>query len=204
MKRKLLALVAAFGLVAASSFAQENLLFASNAVVPAEQPGVAGPMKVGTAPSGKKAIIVMPQEYGGDVCYRMRVEFTTPIKVRSVSKIHVDWEPLDENIKQAGKKEVMFSIFTLNREDNKLLRAGTLDMKHRGEDKKSIYQAASVEVPFNAVYDADTDCQKWTDTLFNESTKQIVAIEFYTTLGSSQTAKVTDGKGIAITAVYFE
>lgn len=209
MKRKLIAaLVVAFGLLASSAYAADNLLFNSTVVVPAEKDGYASSQKWGTAPSGKKALIVSTHvQKDGDVCYRMRIDFSEPLSVRSISKIHLDWEPLDADIKKAGKKEIMLSIFTLNREDNKARRAGELVYSKRGEDKKSIYQASSTnpEVPFNAVYDAEKDCQGWTDTKFLESTKQITGIEVYVNLGSvSKGDGASKGKGLAVTGIWFE
>lgn len=209
MKRKLLvALVAAFGLMASTAYAADNLLLNSTVVIPAEKDGYASSQKWGTAPSGKKALIVSTHvQKDGDVCYRMRIDFAEPLTVRSVSKIHLDWEPLDADIKKAGRKEIMLSIFTLNREDNKARRAGELNYKKRGEDKKSIFQASSTnpEVPFNAVYDIEKDCQSWTDTKFIESTKQVTGIEVYVNLGSvSKGDGASKGKGLAITNISFE
>ncbi len=204
-KRALLAVVIA-GLVASASFAQTNLLFTADSVIPAEADAYAGKQTKGKAPSGKQAIIVQAQmQKDGDVNYRLRINFAKPLQIRSAAKICVDWEPLDPQIKADGKREFMFSIFTLNREDNKARRAGTLDYKNRGEDKKSIYQAKSIQVPFNAVYDVETECQSWTDTLFPESTKMVTGIELYTNLGSkSAGTNPKDFKGLAVTSVRFE
>lgn len=206
-RRALFAMVAAIGLATSAAYAQAtNLLFTPTSVLAPEQDAIAGKQVIGKAPSGKKAIIVSASaQKDGDVCYRMRVNFTEPVQIRTASKIHVDWEPLDASIKADGEREFMFSIFTLNREDNKLRRAGTLNYKARGEDKKSIYQSKNIKVPFNAVYYVDSECQSWTDTLFPESTKMITAIELYTNLGSvSKGTKASDFKGLAVTNVYFE
>ena len=208
MKKALFAVIAAAGLLASTVYAETtaNLLFTPDSIVTAEADGVAGKQTKGKAPSGKQAIIVQAQaQKDGDVNYRLRIDFAKPIQVRSVTKIHVDWEPLDPQIKADGKREFMFSIFTLNREDNKLRRAGTLNYNKRGEDKKSIYQSKDIQVPFNAVYYVDTECQSWTDTLFPESTKMITAIELYTSLGStSKGTKASEFKGLAVTNVSFE
>lgn len=200
--------VAALALVAAgTSFAQkvgDNLLWSSTTVIPAAKLGFAAKQVTGTAPSGKKALIVSAEKNGNEIDFRARIDFSAPVQIRGASKIIVEWEPLDASIKDKGGMPINFSIFTLNPEDNKALRSKTLDYAKRGEDKKSIFMKNGNDgfQGLKASWDLTADYQAWTDTSWDSSTKKVTALELYSYLGGSGSA--SDYKGIAITAIRFE
>ncbi len=206
---KLLAIAALAFVAAGSAFAQkvgENLLFTSNSVVPAAKPGYASVQKKGKAPSGKDAIIVSAETNGNDVAYRGRIDFKEPAQIRGATKLIVEWEPLDADIKSAGGMQIIFSTFTLNPNDNKAHRAGTLDYAKRGEDKKEIFMKNAKEgfQGTKAEFNLTADYQAWTDTSWDGSTKKLTGIEFYHSCGQADKVSASQFKGVAITSIRFE
>src|SRR5574344_962818 len=210
MKRLVrLVALAAVGLIAATSvFAQakkENLLFTDNLVLPAEKIDYAGPMSKGKAPSGKDAIIVKPGDKNGYIEYRWRVDFKKPVAIRTYKKLCFEWEALDEDIQKAKGTDMNISIITLCKDDNKKLRndpTGDISTRDSANDKRSFLMAAGGFLSFAAELDFEKDSQGWTDTTVITSTKQVTGIEIYHGLGADK--KVSDGKGIAVTALWFE
>ena len=209
MKKTLLKVCAVMLCLFASEsvFAQSkdvNLLYSKTSVIPDAQVGYASPTKNGTAPSGAKAVIVSAEDNGGDIAYRLRVELSEPIQIRGVSKVHIEWEPLDENLKASQRCNMIFSIFTLNKDDNAAFRKKTLDYANRGEDKKSIFWVDG-EQPFSAVYDLSADCQTWTDTTYDGSSKRITGFEVYVNVGSGANGdSPANFKGLAVTNIWFD
>jgi len=206
---KLIAIAALAIAAGGAAFAQkvgENLLFTANSVIPAAKPGYASVQKKGKAPSGKNAIIVSAEKNDNDVAYRLRIDFKEAAQIRGATKIIVEWEPLDADIKAAKGMQVIFSTFTLNPEDNKALRAKTLDYNKRGEDKKEIYMKNKDEgfQGFKSEFLLTGDYQSWTDTSWDSSTKKLTGIELYHCLGTADKVSPSQFKGLAITSVRFE
>lgn len=211
MKKSAKLFVAALGfalLLSGTAFAQQakdNLIASPNLdVLPKSTPDYASPMTRGKAPSGKDAIIVTQLETNGTKEYRFRINFKEPFKLRGVTKLHIDWEAIDATLKSAGGAHMNASLRVLNADDNKALRAKTLDMAEHSKDlttdrdKRCYFQGGNNGLQtFNAVFDLTQDAQGWGGITWDESTKQIIGLEVYV-------SDVGDGKGIAITNIWLE
>lgn len=198
--------VFAAGLFAQDSNGSGNLLFTGNMVIPKEKIDFAGPMKKGKAPSGKDAIIVKAGDKNGNIEYRWRIDFKTPVSLKGYTKMHFTWEALDPDIKTAGGANINVSILTLCKDDNKLLRSDktwVADKRDHAQDKRSFLMAPNDGFStFDMVLDLTKDAQTWTDTTVETSTKQMTGIEFFIGLGDEK--KASAFKGMAVTSIWFE
>ena len=204
--KKSVAFIAALALVASAAFAQvaagPNLISFADVVVPAEGAKVGGdgaPKEAkGKAPSGKDAIICQVKDEAGVKVYRWRIDFAKPYSIKGFKKIMVNWESADDSF--AKGTNMNLSIYTLNKDNNKLLRAGTLDASKVDMTegvKKSILMAHGGFQSQKADFKLSGDCQTWTDTTIDGSTKQVMSIEIYV-------SGVKEAKGFAVTDVHFE
>lgn len=200
-------IIAAVALLAAGSmaFAQtakgENLITFADTVVPAEgavmADSVAPKEAKGKAPSGKDAIICQAKDEGGKKVYRWRIDFSKPYAIKGFKKLILNWEGLDSDMAKTATMNL--SLFFLNKDDNKALRAGTFDMTKMDPKltKKAILMHGNGSQKPAAEFKLSGDCQSWTDTTVDGSTKQLVGVEVY--IGT-----VSEGKGFAVTDLHFE
>lgn len=210
--KKSVALIAVLALVASAVFAQaaasgktDNLLFSDNTVITAEKAGVATPQAKGKAPSGKDALIVKAGVNNGDIEYRFRVDFKQPVAIKASKKCVIVWEAIDKTLAKQKGANMNLSLFTLCKDDNKLLRAdANWDATKRdpAADKKSILMKAGGFQGMNAVFSFSSDAQEWTDTTIMASTKQLTGVELYVFVAKGSSAPADSG--IAITDVHFE
>lgn len=204
MKKNSILLVALL-FVGSTVFAQaaksENLILDKNTIIPAE--GVimcdsyAAKEAKGKAPSGKDAIICQVKDEAGTKVYRWRIDFSAPYSIKTFKKIIVNWEGLDSDM--AKTVNMNLSLFFLNKDDNKALRAKTFDMSKMDPTltKKAILMHDNGSQPTTAEFKFSEDCRDWTGLTIDGSTKQVVSIEVYI-------SGVTEGKGFAVTDVHFE
>jgi hypothetical protein len=204
--KKSVAFIAALALVASAAFAQvaagPNLISFADVVIPAEGAvmgdSVAPKEAKDKAPSGKDAVICQVKDEGGAKVYRWLIEFSKPYSIKGYKKVLVNWESGDESFAKGAN--LILSLFTLNKDDNKLLRAGTLDVSKidmKKDFKKSILMAHGGFQTPTADFMLGADCQGWTDTTVDGSTKQVMGIEIYV-------SGVKEGKGFAVTDIHFE
>lgn len=210
--KKSVALIAVLALVASAVFAQaaatgktDNLLFGDNTIITAEKAGVATAQTKGKAPSGADAIIVKAGPNNGDIEYRFRIDFKKPVSVKGSKKCVIVWEAIDKTLAKQKGANMNLSLFTLCKDDNKLLRAdANWDATKRdpAADKKSILMKSGGFQSMNAVFQFSIDTQNWTDTTIEGSTRQVTAIELYSFVAKGTTAPADSG--MAIVDVHFE
>lgn len=211
MKKSVIIAVLGMFVAATAAFAQtttvtktDNLLWTADSVIPAHGVIIGdsnpSPMVKGKAPSGKDAVIASVQDNGG-LEYRFRIDFAKPLNIKGYKKLIIEWEALDDSMAKGANMNA--SVFTLNKDDNKLDRAGKLDFSKRDTklDKKSILMAHGGFQKFTADFRLSGDCQGWTDTTVDGSTKKVTAVELFVGgLGGD----IASRKGMAITNVWFE